>query len=253
MDRLKAKVAIVTGAAQGMGRVIAEAYVAHGARVAVVDSNAAGATEVAADLCRRFPDNAGDVAIPIGIDVSDEASVARMVATVIERFARVDILVNNAAVWKDLSRRPYWEVPVDEWDRVFAVNTRGPFLCTVAVTPAMIKQGKGKIIYIGSATIWTAQATLTHYVSSKAALIGLMHCVARELGPHKICANIIHPGMTDTGGTTREYLEARAKLRLIPRVQEAGDIAGAAVFLAADESDFITGQQLHVDGGVVLA
>ena len=136
---------------------------------------------------------------------------------------------------------------------MFAVNTRGPFLCTVAVTPAMIRQGKGKIIYIGSATIWTAQATLTHYVSSKAALIGLMHCVARELGPHKICANIIHPGMTDTGGTTREYLEARAKMRLIPRVQEAGDIAGAAVFLAADESDFITGQQLHVDGGIVLA
>ena len=253
MNRLKAKVAIVTGAAQGMGRVIAEAYVAQGARVAVADSNAVGAAEVAADLCRRFPDKAGDVAIPIGIDISDEANVTRMVATVIERFARVDILVNNAAVWKDLARRPYWEVPVDEWDRVFAVNTRGPFLCTVAVTPAMIRQGKGKIIYIGSATIWTAQATLTHYVSSKAALIGLMHCVARELGPHKICANIIHPGMTDTGGTTREYLEARAKMRLIPRVQEAGDIAGAAVFLAADESDFITGQQLHVDGGIVLA
>jgi NAD(P)-dependent dehydrogenase (short-subunit alcohol dehydrogenase family) len=251
-DRLKSRVAIVTGAAQGMGRVIAETYATEGARVAVVDRNEAGAAAVATELCKRFPGVHGDVAIPMAIDVSDQASVRSMAETVLAKFGRIDILVNNAAVWKDLARRPYWEVPVEEWDHVFAVNTRGPFLCTVAVTPAMLRQGKGKIIFIGSATIWTAQATLTHYVSSKAALIGLMHCVARELGPHNICANMIHPGMTDTGGTSREYLEARAKLRLIPRVQEADDLAGAALFFASDESDFVTGQQLHVDGGVVL-
>lgn len=244
MSQLQGKVAIVTGAATGIGRAIANAYVAEDATVAIVDRNEPAANAAAREL--------GPRAFAICADIADRSDVERMVAEVKRRHGRIDVLVNNAALWKELTRRPYWEIPPEEWDRVFAINTRGPFLATVAVTPTMIEQGKGKLIYLGSATVWTAQATLTHYVSSKAALIGLMHCVARELGPKGICANMIHPGMTDTGGTPRDYLEARAKLRLIPRVQEPTDLAGAAVFLASDASDFITGQQLHVDGGVVL-
>ncbi len=244
MNQLKGKVAIVTGGATGIGRAIANAYVAEGAKVAIVDHNEPAASAAAREL--------ESSAFAIKADIAERGDVERMIAEVKRREGRIDVLVNNAALWKELERRPYWEIPPEEWDRVFAVNTRGPFLATVAVTPTMVAQGKGKLIYLGSATVWTAQATLTHYVSSKAALIGLMHCVARELGPRGICANMIHPGMTDTGGTSREYLEARAKLRLIPRVQEPTDLAGAAVFLASDASDFITGQQLHVDGGVVL-
>jgi NAD(P)-dependent dehydrogenase (short-subunit alcohol dehydrogenase family) len=243
-------VAIVTGAAQGIGRAIAEAFVRAGASVAVADINHEHALKTCAELNGAAAGAAR--AMPVAVDVADRASVDGMVETVMKAHRRIDILVNNAALWKELVRRPFWEVPPEEWDRVFAVNTRGPFLCTSAVAPLMRKQGKGKIIFIGSATIWTAQSPLTPYVASKAALIGLLRCAARELGPSNVCVNMIHPGLTDTGGTPREYLEARSRVRPIPRVQVPTDLAGAAVFLASDDSDLITGQQLHVDGGMVM-
>jgi NAD(P)-dependent dehydrogenase (short-subunit alcohol dehydrogenase family) len=249
MGRLDGKVAIVTGAAQGIGRAIAEAFVRESAQVVIADVAAERAVEVSRTLTASHGESAS---VALAVDVSDRASVERMVDQTTRRFGRLDILVNNAAVWKTLERRPFWEVSSEEWDRVFAVNTRGSFLCTAAVTPVMRRQRRGKIIFIGSATIWTGQSRLTPYVASKAALIGLVRCVARELGPDNICVNMIHPGLTDTGGTSREYLEERSKLRAIPRVQVPADLVGAAVFLGSEESDFITGQQLHVDGGMVF-
>jgi NAD(P)-dependent dehydrogenase (short-subunit alcohol dehydrogenase family) len=249
MGRLDSKVAVVTGGAQGIGRAIAEGLVQEGGRVAIADVVAEKAVAAARELNEA---HARPAAVAVSVDVSDRASVERMIDETVRSFGQLDILVNNAAMWKSLERRPFWEVPPEEWDRVFAVNTRGPFLCTAAVTPLMRRQRHGKIIFIGSATIWTGQSRLAPYVCSKAALIGLVRCVARELGPDNICVNMIHPGITDTGGVSREYLEERSKLRAIPRVQVPRDLVGAAVFLSSDESDFITGQQLHVDGGMVF-
>lgn len=253
MGQLQDKVAIVTGASQGIGRAVASKYVAEGARVVVADLLYDEAAELCEELNSEHGQSNEPVALPIKTDVSDKHSVAEMVAGTVEAFGRIDTLVNNAALWKALERREFWTIPEEEWDQVFAVNTRGPFLCSAAVTPVMQKQNKGKIICIGSATIWTAQATLTHYVSSKAALIGLVRCMARDLGPYNICVNMVHPGITDTGGVDREYLEERSKRRFIHRVQEPMDLTGACVFFASDASDFVTGQQLNVDGGIVMA
>lgn len=253
MRRLDRKVAIVTGGGQGIGLAIAAGFARQGARVVIADMLSKKAEEACEHLNSKFGTSDAPIARPFEVDVSDERRVARMVSETVEAFGSVDILVNNAALWKALARRPFYEILVDEWDRVFAVNTRGPFLCCKAVTPHMQKKGGGKIIFIGSATVWTAQSTLTHYAASKAALIGLVRCVARELGPSNICVNMLHPGMTDTGDTSREYLESRAKNRLIQRVQMPEDLVGAAVFLASADSDFMTGQQIHVDGGTVLS
>ena len=253
MGQLQDKVAIVTGAAQGIGRAVASKYVEEGARVVIADLLYDEAASFCEDLNSEHGQSKQPVALALKTDVSDKDSVKELVAGTVEAFGRIDALVNNAALWKALERRKFWTIPEDEWDQVFAVNTRGPFLCSAAVTPVMQKQNKGKIICIGSATIWTAQATLTHYVSSKAALIGMVRCMARDLGPHNICVNLVHPGITDTGGVDRAYLEERSKLRFIPRVQEPTDLAGACVFFASDASDFVTGQQLNVDGGIVMA
>ena len=194
MPQLENKIAIVTGAAQGIGRAVAETYVQEGARVVVADMLADEAAALCEDLNSEHGASNQPVALPVTTDVSDKDSVDEMVARTIEAFGRVDILVNNAALWKALERREFWTIPPEEWDQVFAVNTRGPFLCSAAVTPHMQKQNKGKIICIGSATIWTAQATLTHYVGSKSALIGMVRCMARDLGPYNINVNLVHPG-----------------------------------------------------------
>jgi len=253
MGQLQDKVAIVTGAAQGIGRAVASKYVEEGARVVVADLLYDEAAAFCEELNSEHGQSNHPVALALKTDVSNKDSVNDLVAGTMETFGRIDALVNNAALWKALERREFWTIPEEEWDQVFAVNTRGPFLCSAAVTPVMQEQNKGKIICIGSATIWTAQATLTHYVSSKAALIGMVRCMARDLGPHNICVNLVHPGITDTGGVDRAYLEERSKRRFIHRVQEPTDMAGACVFFASDASDFVTGQQLNVDGGIVMA
>lgn len=249
-QRLAGKVAVVTGGARGIGRAIALAFAHEGAEVAVADIHLDGAQQAAALVAER----GGPPAFAVSVDVADPASVARMVEAVAERFGGIDVLVSNAALWGTLQRRPFWEIPAEEWDRVMAVNAKGTFLCSAAVLPYMRRRGKGKIILIGSAGIWPAQSRLAHYLASKAALVGLARSMARELGPERICVNLVHPGPTDTGVPVqpREWLEERNRLRAIQRMQVPEDVTGAVVFLASDESDFITGQQLIVDGGMVF-
>ena len=253
MARLDSKVAIITGGAQGIGRAIAHAYVREGAKVVIADVLQDEAGGLCEELNRDFGTDGKANALAVRTDVSDRDSVEAMVAETRAAFGHIDILVNNAAVWKALERAKFWTISDEEWDQVFAVNTRGPFLCSAAVAPVMQAQGKGKIVFIGSSSIWTAQSTLSHYVSSKAALIGLVRCVARDLGPHNICVNMVHPGITDTSGAPRDYIEQRSKARFLPGVQDATDLAGACLFLASDDADAITGQQLNVDGGIVMA
>jgi 3-oxoacyl-[acyl-carrier protein] reductase len=242
-------VALVTGGAQGLGRAFCHALAAAGAPVAVADRNEPGARRVASEVAE-----AGGTAAAVGIDVADEESVAAAVDEMERELGPIDVLVNSAAVFSTLRRRPFTEIPVAEWDEVMAVNVRGVFLTCRALAPRMVQRGYGKIVNISSATIWSGRPYYAHYVSSKAAVVGLTRALANELGPHGVRVNAITPGPTRTEVeratmTGREWEQA-AERTALRREEVPGDLTGAVLFLASPASDFITGQTLNVDGGV---
>jgi NAD(P)-dependent dehydrogenase (short-subunit alcohol dehydrogenase family) len=246
---LTGRVAIVTGAARGIGLSVAGRLYDAGAQVVLTDLVKADVEGAVESIRKR--DSAASCAALVA-DVASRESVETMVGEVISRFGRIDILVANAGIWKDLKRGPFWQLPVEEWRRAFQVNTDGAFNCAAAVSPQMIKQGSGRIIFVGSAAIGEALADVTHYTASKAALTGLMRCAAKELGKDGITVNMVNPGQIDTGGISRERLEMRAKSKFIPRVAVPADLAGIVAFLASDEGSYITAQQIYLDGGGVL-
>jgi NAD(P)-dependent dehydrogenase (short-subunit alcohol dehydrogenase family) len=242
--RLEGKVALVTGAAQGIGRAIADGLAREGARIVVADL--ARAEETAA----AFPDGVG-----LQVDVSSEADVARMAEAVLERCGRVDVLVNNAGLYASLPMRPFTEIPVDEWRRVMDVNVMSMFLTCRALVPAMHEAGGGKIVNISSGTPFRGVPFLLHYVTSKGAIVALTRALAKELGPSNVLVNCVAPGFTMSEGV-RAQPEVVEKLRdvsiaarTIQRDQVPEDVVGAVVFLASPESDFVTGQTIVIDGG----
>lgn len=244
---LDGRTAIVTGAAGGLGRAFCLALAAAGARLVAADLSAEGATQTAEAVI-----TAGGDAIAVTVDVTSPTETAQMTATAVDRWGRVDILVNNAGLYATLSRRPFYELPPDEWDRVMAVNLKGPWLCARAVYPAMKKQGGGKIINIASATFFSGSPLWSHYVASKGGLIGLTRSLAREVGEDGICVNAIAPGFTLTEASRSVMPDAEAygvARGAIKRAEQPDDIAGLVVFLASDASNFITGQTMVVDGG----
>ena len=249
MMDLSNKVAIITGAARGIGLVLATRFCEAGASVVMADLNIAD-VEQAIDGIRR--DNSKANCLAAKVDVADRSSVDAMVAQAVAAFGRVDILVSNAGIWKDLTRGPFWQIKNSEWQRTFSVNTEGAFNCASAVAPQMIRQKSGRIIFIGSSAIGEALAAVTQYTASKSALTGLMRCAAKELGKDGITVNMVNPGQVDTGAFTREQLESRAQSKFIPRVGIPQDIEGIVTFLASDQSSFLTAQQIYVDGGGVL-
>ena len=246
--RLKDKVIIVTGGGQGIGQVYVRRLVEEGARVVVADIDAVGAQAVAAECGRERGRT-----LAVEVDVADQLKVRRMVEATLEAFGQIDVLVNNAALFAALRHKPIEDIPVEEWDRVMAVNVRGVFLCSQAVIPHMRQRGKGKIINIASAVLLSAPSDFTHYVASKGAVFAFTRALAREVGKAGITVNSLAPGLVNTEGV-RQQLPARIiaqqhAIRALARDEHPEDLEGPLVFLASDDSDFITGQMLVVNGG----
>ena len=229
-------VVIVTGAASGLGAVYCR------------ELAAAGYTVVGADLAP-----VDDVDLAVEVDVTDRASTEELARQVVERFGRIDALVNNAAVYSTIVKKPFEEISDDEWDRVLAVNVKGAWLCARAVAPAMRRQGRGKIVNVSSTTVPTAPPGFAHYVASKAAIVGLTRALARELGVDGICVNTLTPDYIafdrDYDNRQPEMAATLAAQRIFAREQTPEDMVGALLFLLGPGSDFVTGQNISVNGG----
>ena len=245
--RLKDKVAIVTGSAKGLGRAFAIRLAEEGAKIMAVTRKD---MDNLRETVKRIEHNGGKAAL-FQADVSREADTKAMAAETVRAFGRIDILVNNAAVYDGIKRKPFYEIESDEWDLVMSVNVKGAFLAARAVFPSMQAQGYGKIVNLASEVYFTGSHGFAHYVASKGGIIGLTRALAVELGPYNICINCVAPGFTDTEASrgltdVSKYDTSKTPLR---RLETPEDLTGAALFLASSESDFITGQTLLVDGG----
>ena len=249
MGRMSGKVAVVTGAAQGIGRVYAEALAANGARVVVTD------IEDTRGVVSAIKAEGGE-AIGMTTDVTSDDSLEEMVKETESTFGPIEVLVNNAAVFAALTMKPFVQIPNDEWDLVMRVNVRGPFQAAKAVVPSMKRNGRGKIINISSGTVLRGAPMFLHYVSSKGAVIAQTRAISRELAADSIHVNTIVVGFTESEGV-KEHSQlgaARAPtlaMRAIQRDMLPEDIVGTMLFLASEDSDFITGQSINVDGGAL--
>ena len=246
---LDGKVAIVTGGGRGIGARYCRGLAAEDARVVVADIAAPAAEQVAQQV--------GGLACRV--DVADAASVQAMVAGALQAYGRIDILINNAAIFSEVLRPPktFDQIPDDEWDRVMAVNVRGVFLCCKAVARAFRQQRSGVIVNIASGTIYGGTAGFMHYVTSKAAVWGMTHVLARELAEVGVRVNAIAPGLTASEVVKEVYpperLQESVQRRLFKREQTPEDLVGTLIFLCSDASAFITGQTFNVDGGTYLS
>jgi 3-oxoacyl-[acyl-carrier protein] reductase len=247
MGRLDDRVALVTGAGKGLGRAFCLRLAEEGAHIVAVtraDKDGLALTEQGVRAAGR------DVLTAL-VDVTSEEDTLRMAEEALQRFGRLDILVNNAAFYYGVERMGFDRIPPEQWDRMMLTNVKGPWLCARAVFPAMREQGKGKIVNLGSEVFFTGSHGFAHYVASKGGVVGLTRALAIELGPHGICINAVAPGFTDTEASRQltdvaKYDITRTPLR---RLQQPEDLTGIVAFLASDDADFITGQTFLVDGG----
>ncbi len=245
--KLKDRVAIVTGAGKGLGRAFAVRLAQEGAKVLVVTRSDMEGLKATVQTIEE----GGGVAAWLKVDITSPRDVEMMASKAVSDFGGVDILINNAAYYYGVKRRPFNEIDPEEWDRMMAVNVKGAWLCVKAVFPFMRERGKGKIINLASEVFFTGSHGFAHYVSSKGAIIGLTRALAVELGPHNICINAVAPGFTETEASATladisKYDVSRTPLR---RLEKPGDLTGIVAFLCTDEADFITGQTFLVDGG----
>ncbi|MFC2008392.1 SDR family NAD(P)-dependent oxidoreductase, partial [Chloroflexota bacterium] len=253
--RLNDRVAIVTGGGIGIGKAYSFGLASEGAKVVVADIDFEAAKTVAREIEQQ-----GREALPVETDVSDQNSTLAMAEKTVGRFGKIDILVNNAALFTALGPpKPWDEIDVAEWDRVMAVNLRGLFLCSRAVVPHMKAQGKGKIINISSGLAYRGIAGRIHYITSKAGVLGFTRALARELAGQNINVNAIAPGFTLSegiiarGGSASQQRSAELRaMRCVQTDLYPEDLVGTLVFLASNDSDFVCGQTIVADGGVVF-
>ena len=240
------KVVIVTGAAGGLGRAFAQGFSAQGARLVVADIDQAGVNDTATMLSAS-----GEQAIAVTVDVTNKESTDALAQAALDAFGQIDVLINNAAIYATLTRKPFTEIDPAEWDRVMNVNVKGAWLCSASVYPRMTQPG-GRIINIASATVFSGSPLWMHYVASKGAVIGLTRVMAREVGPQGVTVNAIAPGFTLTEASLSLMEDAETygvDRGAIKRASQPEDIVGTALFLAGEQSGYITGQTLVVDGG----
>jgi len=249
--RLEGRVAIVTGAAQGIGAVYAKALAAQGAAVVVSDVLD---TNPVAGAIRE----AGGRVLAVKSDVTDTESVQAMVADAVTEFGAIDILVTNAALFATLAPKPFTEIDSAEWSKVMEVNVRGVFECVKAVTPEMRRRRYGKIVNIASATVFKGVPMLLHYVTSKGAVLAMTRCLARELGADGIRVNTLAPGLVMSENVIANpawrgaVIANNVASRAIKKELAPADLTGSLVYLCSAESDFVTGQVVIVDGGSVM-
>jgi NAD(P)-dependent dehydrogenase (short-subunit alcohol dehydrogenase family) len=249
--KLKDRVVIVTGAAQGIGRAYALRLADEGAKVVIADVLDGSGVQ------REIASKGGD-ALVIRTDVANEADTVQMAQKTFEYFERIDVLVNNAAIFSTIAIKPFWEITSEEWNKVMQVNAKGSFLCVKAVLPYMEKQGRGKIINVTSGVFFKGLPHFLHYVASKGAVMAMTRSMARELGDANICVNAIAPGYVVTEALKPELAEDPGFIqtvvggRCFKRHEVPEDLTGTIVFLASNDSDFITGQTIVVDGGAVM-
>jgi len=243
---LDGRVVVITGAGQGIGRATAVAMAGAGALPVIAEIDEAKGHSVAREI--------GNRAMAVQTDVADAGSLEALVKTVLDAHGKIDVLINNAAIFSTLDMRPFWEIPLEEWDAVLRVNVTGCFLAARAVVETMRAAKFGRIINFSSAAVTMGRPNYTHYTTSKAALIGMTRSMARELGPDGVTVNAVMPGATFTEieriTVTPEQKAGIVSLQSIPRPETPEDLLGTLMFLSSDASAFMTGQCLTVDGGL---
>jgi len=245
------RVVIITGAGQGLGREYAIAFAKAGAIPVIAEVNGDNARRVAGEI-----EAAGSTCLAIQTDVGVPESVDAMVAKTLEAHGRIDVLINNAAIFATLPQRKFYDIPYDEWNRVIHVNITGSYLCARAVVPAMRTAGHGRIINISSGTVPQGVPGFMHYVTSKAAIVGMTRVMARELGDDNIIVNAVMPGYTETevehasmDEAGRQFIQS---IRILKRRETPDDLIGLVMFMASPASSFITGQSIACCGGEVM-
>jgi NAD(P)-dependent dehydrogenase (short-subunit alcohol dehydrogenase family) len=245
------KVIIITGAGQGIGREYAHAFAEAGAIPVIAEFDGPNGQGVASEI-----ETKGGQVLAVETDVSSEESVKNMVEITLKKYGRIDILINNAALFAVLPKCNFEQIPLDEWNRVLNVNVTGSYLCAKTVVPSMRQAGSGRIINISSGTVPQGAPGFMHYVTSKAAIVGMTRVMARELGDDNINVNAVMPGYTETevdhASMDEEGQKAIQNMRILKRRGTPDDLIGIVMFLASPASSFITGQSLACCGGEVM-